>query len=470
MKFLFFFNRAFEIKDVYPLIERLLAKENEVIVVNKTSLDTEYLKSDLKYLGTFELYLKLSKNPNFKFETLDYSSHSLLIFFRIANSQLDYLRRIHYISYDYFYKLSHRYSKIKIIKRFSFFLKFNFVSTFFEKLLNLIEKFFYQKKLFKFIKISNPNNVIIANLVNDKPLNQNEIIKCCKKLKIKISYIVRSWDNLTNKGRMNLAPDVFFVWNEAQKKEILKFHNFKDSKIIIVGPLLYEHLLNENELIKKETFLNKIGANVANIITYVGSSPQILQNEIDYLISFLQKVISSKILDHNTALIIRMHPLQTLSNSFKNSKHLNSQIEKIDKLLELEKYNIHFIPSLKSNFFEKIDKSLYLNTIYHSDFLIGINTSAMVEAMFYEKITVVPPIPDNLNKKGNLLTHTYHFSYLNNGNDKSAVKIINKIDDLKNIGKNYSENTLIKKFKDEFINLDKNNPPSKKIIEFFYEQ
>ena len=90
--------------------------------------------------------------------------------------------------------------------------------------------------------------------------------------------------------------------------------------------------------------------------------------------------------------------------------------------------------------------------------------------MFYEKITVVPPIPDNLNKKGNLLTHTYHFSYLNNGKDKSAVKIINKIDDLKNIDNNNSEKTLIKKFKDDFINLDKENPPSKKILEFFYEK
>ena len=241
MKIIFFFNRTFEIKDISPFITKLLKRGDDVTIVNNNKFELETIKSDIKYYKTSEFYLNFSQYKNFNFETINYSSNKFLISMRMINSQLEYLRRINEVSSKLFKKLSYRYANkiflLKIISKNRYPIKTKFIRKIFEKILELFEKLIFPNSLLHYIKKEKPNLIFISNLVNDNSLSQNEVIKCSKKLNIKVSYIVRSWDNLTNKGKINLPPDYFFIWNKYQNKEILNFHSHKNSKTFIIGLL-----------------------------------------------------------------------------------------------------------------------------------------------------------------------------------------------------------------------------------------
>lgn len=50
---------------------------------------------------------------------------------------------------------------------------------------------------------------------------QIDYVKTAKRLGIPVSMAVASWDNLTNKGTVNVQPDQVIVWNNEQKREVV---------------------------------------------------------------------------------------------------------------------------------------------------------------------------------------------------------------------------------------------------------
>ena len=141
-----------------------------------------------------------------------------------------------------------------------------------------------------------------------------------------------------------------------------------------------------------------------------------------------------------------------------------SQTDQIkNKIDKIKNYKVKFIPELDniSNFHNKIlDKKLYTETIKKSDLLIGINTSAMIEANFFNKKVIQVPSNFEHNVSG-LFNNTYHSKYLGSGNQiAGAIKPINlkhfeellKLNDPKNkkLGQNYNRD-----FAKNFLNLEK---------------
>ena len=76
-------------------------------------------------------------------------------------------------------------------------------------------------------------------------MKQNEIIKIADVLKIPSAYLVRSWDNLTNKSTMNLFPDYVLLWNDFQINELKEIQQNKISQPFKIGAHLYEYLLSD---------------------------------------------------------------------------------------------------------------------------------------------------------------------------------------------------------------------------------
>ena len=445
-KIAIFLNRDFEIRDLKFIIKKLLT--------NKFSIDVYYQKTtkdkdSFKYAGVANIIEEFSRYENFKFENKKFSQNSLLKISRLIFSMQSYFERE-----KVFDELKIRFAKpylfLKIFLKFEIIFKRKLFKNFFLYFNYILEKLSFNYDLKDFILKKKYNSIIITSLLLDPTLSQNEIIKISHVLKIPCIYLVRSWDNLSNKSSMNIFPDHVFLWNESQVHEIKNIQKNDVTKCHIIGAHLYEYLLH-NET-KDEIEDLKCLETDKKIITYLGSSSQIVADELEFFYKFLQKIDPNILNDYQ--IIYRSHPLGI-------GKSQTDQIKnKIDKI---KNYKVKFIPELDniSNFHNKIlDKKLYTETIKKSDLLIGINTSAMIEANFFNKKVIQVPSNFEHNVSG-LFNNTYHSKYLGSGNQiAGAIKPINlkhfeellKLNDPKNkkLGQNYNRD-----FAKNFLNLEK---------------
>ena len=459
MKINFFFNRDFEIKDCPSLLRQLLINDHHVNVYIRKYYKIKKNSQNTKIHGTNELYDEFSTYKNFSCNQIKFKSFNFIIALRTFLTFLEYINR----GSD-FTQLKKRWIKKHYLLGFfdsiNYLFKSNFIFKFFQFFINKIEYLFVDRNILTVMRSDNPDAIILCSLLNDTTLTLNEIIKCAKKSNIKVYYIVRSWDNLTNKAYMNIKPDCFFIWNKFQLEELKIFQRSTKENKIITGALLYEHLLNKKYLLDEKHFRSIASLDDKPIITYLGSSSQIIENEFFFIYEFLEK-LSKRKLFCNFNFIIRLHPL-SLERVIKNGK-LDKNIQSL--IFKLTKFkNISFLPNIE-NFNKEIhDKSIYLSNIFYSYSLIGLNTSAMIESVFFSKNLYIPKINEDYEKKltESLFTNTFHFKYLNNGNNRTSIaKTINDIDDI------FMDNTnldLLNNFKANFLNLD--NYPSQKIIDY----
>jgi hypothetical protein len=316
-----------------------------------------------------------------------------------------------------------------------------------------LEKVTYSKNLVKFLTLVKPDVVIFNQLLRQINVTQNEIIKACDFLKIPSCYIVKSWDNLTNKAFMNLHPDHIFVWNSYQKKELRKFHYISNSEIHIVGASLYEHLLEPISIRNKVEYYKYLGLDPEKkTVTYFGSSPQIIKNDFHYFSFVVSKLKTTDFFD-NYNLIYRSHPL-------------NSQFKNLKKNIDNKLFVAYPNPENFDNII--LDKKLYLEAIINSDFILGVNTSAIVESAFYLKPLILLNIQENEEDAG-LFLETYHSRYLTSDNSGVGVGMVANnenelISSLSKLSVDQNYETAIKKFKKEFINFSSKDNPTNQII------
>ena len=69
-----------------------------------------------------------------------------------------------------------------------------------------------------FIRSHAPDVVLITPLI-DFGSYQTDYVKSAHRLGIPVAFLPFSWDNLTNRGLVRIAPDRVLVWNEHQKRE-----------------------------------------------------------------------------------------------------------------------------------------------------------------------------------------------------------------------------------------------------------
>ena len=75
-----------------------------------------------------------------------------------------------------------------------------------------------------FIRSHAPDVILITPLI-DFGSYQTDYVKSAHRLGIPIAFLPFSWDNLTNRGLVRIAPDRVLVWNDHQKREAVTYHD-----------------------------------------------------------------------------------------------------------------------------------------------------------------------------------------------------------------------------------------------------
>ncbi len=81
-----------------------------------------------------------------------------------------------------------------------------------------------------FIRTHAPDAVMVTPVVKYGS-DEVEYLKSARALGVPAATAVASWDNLTNKGLLKFDPERVFVWNEAQRREAIDLHGISPEHV-----------------------------------------------------------------------------------------------------------------------------------------------------------------------------------------------------------------------------------------------
>ena len=244
----------------------------------------------------------------------------------------------------------------------------------------------------QFISSRRPDAVLVTPLVTDcSP--QVDVVKGAQALGIPAALCVASWDHLTTKGLIRVKPDLVSVWNEEQKREALAFHDADPDRIVVTGAQPFDRWF-ERQPTERAVFCRKIGlAADRPLVLFVGSTASISAPDAE--LQFVRRWIESLRREpslRDVGILVRPHPY--------NATHW-ADVDFSDLP------NVAIYPR-SANPVNESDRQDYFDSLYHSEAVVGVNTTAMIEAAIVGR-TVHSVLADEFK---DTQQGTLHFRYL----------------------------------------------------------
>jgi hypothetical protein len=260
--------------------------------------------------------------------------------------------------------------------------------------LRAFERALPRVKAFKqFIAAQQPDAVLITPLV-DLGSPQLDYLRAAKALGLRTVLPVCSWDHLSTKALLRVVPDAVIVWNDVQRTEAIEMHHVPVERVVVTGAQCYDQWWSRAPSRTREAFCEHVGLRPDRpFVLYVCSS--LLRKTADeptFVLNWIHALRSSndpRLKD--VGLLIRPHPT---------------------RLREWQSIDLTGYPQVVFFGEHPVDgqsKDDYFDSLYYSAAVVGLVTSAFVEAAVVGRPvhTVLLPEISRANQEG-----TIHFRYL----------------------------------------------------------
>jgi hypothetical protein len=220
-----------------------------------------------------------------------------------------------------------------------------------------------------------------------------------------------SWDNLTNRGLVRIAPDRVLVWNDIQQREAIDLHGVPAERVIIVGAPRFDDFYAMAPATGRDEFCRRNGLDPARpVLLYVCSSEFVAPHEVDFVRRWIRALRSSPhAVLRDCGVLVRPHPAH----------------QKQWAAAELAEPNV-LVWTTKETM--NADQGLY-DSLFHCAAVVGLNTSAMLEAGILGKPVYTIIAAEFAGGQ----SQTLHFNYLrasNGGLLHEATNIDEHLDQL----------------------------------------
>jgi hypothetical protein len=233
----------------------------------------------------------------------------------------------------------------------------------------------------RFVRANAPAAVLVTPVVKYGS-DEVEYLKSARSLGIPAATCVASWDNLTNKGLLKFDPERVFVWNEAQRREAIDLHGISPGHAVATGGQLFDKWFEQRPSRSREELTAQVGLDPAQpYVLYLCSSPFVVGQpnaEVDFVLRLLEALRARD--DErlrSLGLMVRPYPR-------------GSQWRKVD----LGAYgNAVRWPPKHAHAVTSEALADFYDSIVHSAAVVGINTTAMIEAAIVGKpvLTILEP-------------------------------------------------------------------------------
>lgn len=243
-----------------------------------------------------------------------------------------------------------------------------------------------------YIRAKRPDCVLVSPLV-DIASSQVDYPRSAMRLGIPTGLPVPSWDNLSSKGLVRIVPDRVFVWNAVQVREAAEMHGIPADRVVTTGAPKFDEWFDKEPSATREEFCRKAGVDPSKpFVLYLCSSWFIAPEEVPFVRRWVDAVRSSASpLLRDVGIVVRPHPQHS------------RQWEGVD----LEAYeNVSLWPPGGAQPDRADTRADFFDSLVHSAAVVGINTSALIEAAIAGK-SVYTVVTDEFNQES-----TIHFHYL----------------------------------------------------------
>lgn len=234
-----------------------------------------------------------------------------------------------------------------------------------------------------------PDVVLITPYFTASTRYQVEYAKAAQEIGVPVGVPVFSWDNLTSKGAMQVRPDRLLVWNRTQVREAVSLHKIPASRIVITGGMRFSMFFGMAPSVSKKKFCESVGLDPSRaLITYLGSSRTIAPREHEFLWRWIDALRAAEDPDlRECNVFVRPHPGNSAIWD-----HWPSTPQAGVALWDGHGKNVRGV----------------IDSVGHSAAVMGINTTAMLEAAALNKPVLT--VLDNELRAGQI--ERIHFHYL----------------------------------------------------------
>jgi hypothetical protein len=279
-----------------------------------------------------------------------------------------------------------------------------------------------QRETYEFVRAQSPDVVFVSPLVTLGPVgrSQTECVKAARSLGIPVMVGVASWDHLTSKGLVRVVPDALTVWNEAQAREAVALHRIPRRQVIVSGAQSLDHWFEPAPAGAVARLRAELGIEAGRpVILYVASSRNMAPGDTEP--AFVRRWLTALRARAGTRaarafVIIRPHP---------------GNVGPWDGAAFHDAV-VHPAGAYSGIPLRDAEVELFRSTLLVSDVVVGVNTTAMIEAAILERpvLTVRDPAFDHSQHQ------TVHFAHLagdSNGCALAAATLDQHVDQLEDV-------------------------------------
>jgi hypothetical protein len=244
-----------------------------------------------------------------------------------------------------------------------------------------------------FLSSEAPDVLLITPLV-DMGSPQLDHHAAARRFGIRTVLPVASWDHLSSKALLRAIPERVILWNEKQRTEAIEMHGVPADRIVVTGAQCYDQWFDRRPAVGYQAFCDRVGLQSDRpFVLYVCSS---LFKGTTFEPAFTERWIqairaSSDPRLKDIGILVRPHPAR------------------MDEWKQVDLTGYHNVAFWGAHPVDAEAKEDYFDSLYYSAAVVGINTSAFIEAAVVGKpvFTVLEPEISENNQEG-----TLHLQYL----------------------------------------------------------
>ncbi|HKE87870.1 MAG TPA: hypothetical protein VKB50_29145 [Vicinamibacterales bacterium] len=223
--------------------------------------------------------------------------------------------------------------------------------------------------------------------------SQFEVLRAALAQGIRTAFAVGSWDHLSSKALIRDMPHRVLVWNQTQRDEAVRLHGVPQDRVVVTGAQCYDQWFGRTPGRSRAAFCARVGLRDDRpFFLYVCSalfwgSPI----EAEFVRTWVQRLrASSDSRLRDAAVLIRPHPA---------------------RMSEWKTIDLSPFPHVTlygSNPVDAGSKDDYFESLFYSAGVVGLNTSAFLEAAIVGKPVFTVLLPEFQENQEGVL----HFHYL----------------------------------------------------------
>jgi hypothetical protein len=223
----------------------------------------------------------------------------------------------------------------------------------------------------------------------------SEYVKAARAIEVPTCMCIASWDNLSSKQQLREAPDRLVVWNRIQHDEAVRLHGIDPARIVITGAPSFDQWF-EHRPRPREEFAARVGLapDRPYLLFVAGALFPAELTEAEYVRDVWIPQLREDPRFRDVQLLIRPHP-----------RRLDQwRAVSFDALPDVavwprEEASMPVDTETRDDFFD---------SIHHSAAVVGLNTTAMIEAAIVGRSVHTLLAPEFADSQ----TGTSHFDYL----------------------------------------------------------